>query len=109
MNTPALQETPTVVREEQATRESLPPNYQVVLHNDDFTPMDFVVVLLEHVFGFDEARAEQVMMDVHKSGKAVCGVYGKEIAETRAHQACFFAQQSGHPLLCTFEKLPSGA
>ena len=81
-----------------------PPMYQVVILNDDFTPMDFVVVVLETFFTMDRERATQVMLHVHTRGKGVCGVYTREVAETKVTQVNEFSRTHQHPLLCTMEK-----
>ena len=81
-----------------------PPLYRVVLINDDFTPMEFVVEILESVFGMERTRATQVMLEVHTKGKGVCGVYNYEIAETKVAQVMGIAEQHQHPLLCTMEE-----
>lgn len=82
-----------------------PPLFQVVLLNDDYTPMDFVVVILETFFGMNRERATQVMLHVHTRGKGVCGVYTREVAETKVTQVNEFSRAHQHPLLCTMEKL----
>ncbi len=81
-----------------------PPMYQVVILNDDFTPMDFVVIVLETFFTMDRERATQIMLHVHTRGKGVCGVYTREIAETKVTQVNEFSRTHQHPLLCTMEK-----
>jgi ATP-dependent Clp protease adaptor protein ClpS len=81
-----------------------PPLYRVVLINDDYTPMEFVVNVLESIFGMERTRATQVMLEVHTKGKGVCGVYNFEIAETKVAQVMGLAQQHQHPLLCTMEE-----
>ena len=81
-----------------------PPLYQVLLINDDYTPMEFVVDILESVFGMERTRATQVMLEVHTRGKGVCGVYTHEIAETKVAQVTGYARQHQHPLLCTMEE-----
>ena len=81
-----------------------PPLYRVVLINDDFTPMEFVVNILEGIFGMERTRATQVMLEVHTKGKGICGVYNFEIAETKVAQVMGIAQQHQHPLLCTMEE-----
>lgn len=81
-----------------------PPLYRVVLINDDFTPMEFVVEILESVFGMERTRATQVMLEVHTKGKGVCGVYNFEIAETKVAQVMGIAEQHQHPLLCAMEE-----
>ena len=81
-----------------------PPMYKVVLLNDDFTPMDFVVEVLRAFFGMDHDRATQIMLNVHTRGKGICGVYTFEIAETKVVQVNEFARQNEHPLKCAMEK-----
>ena len=93
-----------VVVEESRPEVARPPLYQVVLLNDDFTPMDFVVVVLETFFNMDRERATQVMLHVHTRGKGVCGVFTREVAETKVTQVNEFARAHQHPLLCTLEK-----
>lgn len=80
-----------------------PPMYQVVLLNDDFTPMEFVVALLERVFRMPHARAMQVMLDVHQKGSAICGVYTREVAETKVSLVIELARENDHPLQCVAE------
>lgn len=80
-----------------------PPLYKVVLLNDDYTPMEFVVEVLEHFFGLNRERATQVMLAVHTLGKGVCGIYPRDIAETKAAQVNSSARENGHPLLCEVE------
>ena len=82
-----------------------PSLYRVVLINDDFTPMEFVVEVLETIFGMDRGQATRVMLEVHTKGKGICGTYGFEIAETKVAQVSSIAQQQQHPLLCTMEKV----
>lgn len=81
-----------------------PPLYQVVLLNDDFTPMDFVIVVLETFFGMNRELATQVMLHVHTRGKGVCGVFTRGVAETKVTQVNDFSRTHQHPLLCTMEK-----
>ena len=90
--------------EEAKPRLKEPPLYRVVLINDDYTPMDFVVDVLESIFGMERTRATQVMLEVHTKGKGVCGVYNFEIAETKVAQVMGIAKQHQHPLLCTMEE-----
>lgn len=83
-----------------------PPSvYRVLLHNDDFTPMDFVVMILETYFGKDRNAATEVMLAVHHKGVGVCGVYPFEIAETKVSLVMECARENEHPLQCTMEKL----
>lgn len=81
-----------------------PPLYKVVLLNDDFTPMDFVVHVLEVFFGMSREKATQVMLHVHTRGKGVCGVFTYEIAETKVAQVNEYSRRHQHPLLCTMEE-----
>ena len=81
-----------------------PPLYRVILLNDDYTPMEFVVDILQSVFGMERNQATRVMLEVHTKGKGVCGVYSYEIAETKVAQVTTIAQQQQHPLLCTMEE-----
>ena len=81
-----------------------PPMYQVVLLNDDYTPMDFVVEILTRFFALDIERATQVMLHVHTRGRGVCGVYSREVAESKVAQVNEYARLNLHPLLCTMEK-----
>lgn len=80
-----------------------PPLYKVVLLNDDYTPMEFVVDVLEQFFGMNREKATQVMLTVHTRGKGVCGIFPRDIAETKAAQVNQYARDSGHPLLCEVE------
>lgn len=93
-----------VAVEEARPKLKRPPLYRVVLINDDFTPMEFVVDILETVFGMERTRATQVMLEVHTKGKGVCGVFSFEIAETKVAQVMGIAKQHQHPLLCTMEE-----
>ena len=80
-----------------------PPLYKVVLLNDDYTPMEFVVEVLEGFFGMDREKATQVMLTVHTQGKGVCGIYPRDIAETKSTRVNQHARDNGHPLLCEVE------
>lgn len=90
--------------EEARPKLKRPPLYRVLLINDDFTPMEFVVDILETIFGMERTRATQVMLEVHTKGKGVCGVFNYEIAETKVAQVMGLAKQHQHPLLCTLEQ-----
>jgi len=90
--------------EEARPKIKEPPLYRVVLINDDYTPMEFVVNVLESIFGMERTRATHVMLEVHTRGKGVCGVYNYEIAETKVAQVMSIAKQHQHPLLCTMEE-----
>ena len=94
----------SLVVEEAAPRLKRPPLFQVVLLNDDYTPMEFVVDVLQRIFGMDRVKATRVMLEVHTKGKGVCGVFTFEIAETKVAQVMAYARQHQHPLLCTMEE-----
>lgn len=81
-----------------------PPLYKVLLLNDDYTPMEFVVLVLERFFGLNHAQSVEIMLTVHKKGVAVVGVFAFEIAETKVAQVMDFARRNQHPLQCTMEK-----
>jgi ATP-dependent Clp protease adaptor protein ClpS len=93
-----------LVTEEAEPRLKRPPLFRVVLLNDDYTPMEFVVDVLESFFGMDRTTATRVMLEVHTRGKGVCGVFTFEIAETKVAQVTTYSQQHQHPLLCTMEE-----
>ena len=90
--------------EEAAPKLKRPSLYRVILLNDDYTPMEFVVEILEAVFGMERNKATRVMLEVHTKGKGICGVFTYEIAETKVAQVMGIAQQQQHPLLCTMEE-----
>jgi ATP-dependent Clp protease adaptor protein ClpS len=81
-----------------------PPLYKVVLMNDDYTPMEFVVMLLEKLFGMERDKATRIMLNVHTRGKGVCGIYTYEIAETKVAQVNEYSRRHQHPLMCTLEE-----
>lgn len=80
-----------------------PDLYQVVMHNDDFTPMEFVVSVLERFFYMDRRHATEVMLKVHSDGQAVCGTYTRDVAETKTTQVMEYARRYEYPLTCTME------
>ena len=89
----------------EATPEvAQPPLFQVVLLNDDYTPMEFVVGVLERFFGMGRQKATQVMLEVHMRGKGVCGVFTFQIAETKVAQVMEYSRSHQHPLLCMLEE-----
>lgn len=90
--------------EESRPKLKRPPMYRVILINDDYTPMEFVVGILESVFGLERTSATRVMLEVHTKGKGTCGIYSYEIAETKVAQVTTIAQEQQHPLLCTMEE-----
>ena len=85
-------------------RTKKPSNYKVLMLNDDYTPMEFVVMCLKRFFRMDLEQATRVMLHVHQKGVGVCGVYPYEVAETKVNQVMDFARQNEHPLQCTLEK-----
>ena len=89
---------------ESKTKTQRPPLYKVLLLNDDFTPMEFVVHVLERFFGMTHAQSFELMLTVHKKGVAVVGVFSHEVAETKVSQVMDFARRHQHPLQCTMEK-----
>lgn len=93
-----------VVLEPGKSRVKPPPMFKVVLLNDDYTPMDFVVLVLERIFGMNRETATLVMLKVHREGKGVCGVYPKDVAATKVEQVTAFARQNQHPLACMMEE-----
>jgi ATP-dependent Clp protease adaptor protein ClpS len=85
-------------------RTKKPPLYKVLLLNDDFTPMEFVVHVVEQFFHKNRQEATTIMLHVHRRGVGICGVYTYEVAETKVNQVVDFARQNQHPLQCTMEK-----
>ena len=81
-----------------------PSQYKVLMLNDDYTPMEFVVLVLKRFFGMDLEQATRVMLHVHQKGVGVCGIFPYEVAETKVNQVMDFARQNQHPLQCTLEK-----
>jgi ATP-dependent Clp protease adaptor protein ClpS len=81
-----------------------PQQYKVLMLNDDYTPMEFVVIVLKRFFRMDLEQATRVMLHVHQRGVGVCGIYPYEVAETKVNQVMDFARQNQHPLQCTLEK-----
>ena len=91
--------------ETQKSRVKPPPMFKVVLLNDDYTPMDFVVVVLQKFFALSREKATQVMLKVHREGIGVCGVYPKDVAATKVEQVKSYAKQHQHPLQCVMEEM----
>src|SRR5690606_38575626 len=102
MGTPVAPTHDTVVERKQA-KLAPPPMYQVVLLNDDYTPMDFVVVVVQHVFGKSLEEAARIMLKVHHEGRGVVGVYTRDIAATRVESVIQLARMNQHPLQCIME------
>jgi len=92
-----------VVLERVPQKVKPPQMYQVVMLNDDFTPMEFVVVVIQEFFGKDRETATQIMLKIHLDGKGVCGVYSRDVAATKVDQVLGAAKQAGHPLQCVSE------
>lgn len=94
----------TVLAPERA--KTMPPGmYKVLLFNDDYTTMEFVIEVLQRFFAINSERAQQIMLQIHNEGSAVCGIYTRDVAETRVAQVTEFAQQQGHPLRCGMEEV----
>ena len=96
---------PNVAAQEAEPELKRPPLFKVVIVNDDYTPMEFVVEVLQTFFRLDRNKAVQIMLYVHTRGKGVAGVFTYEIAETKAAQVNEYARQNQHPLLCTLEEV----
>ena len=94
----------TVLIEQVKPKLKKPPLFKVVLLNDDYTPMEFVVQILESIFSHNREQATQIMLHVHKLGKGVCGIYTKDIAETKMVQVNNLSRENKHPLLCDIEE-----
>ena len=97
-----VSDTGVVTRTKPKTKK--PSMYKVLLLNDDYTPMEFVVQILQDVFSLDRNVATRVMLEVHTKGKGICGTFTYEIAETKVAQVAGLAQQHQHPLFCTMEE-----
>jgi ATP-dependent Clp protease adaptor protein ClpS len=100
----AMQERDDNVLEVEKTRLKPPPLYKVILLNDDYTPMDFVVVVLQTVFAMNREKATQVMLQIHREGMGVCGTYTREVAAAKVDQVLSIARRHQHPLQCTMEE-----
>ncbi|MGD8911228.1 MAG: ATP-dependent Clp protease adapter ClpS [Candidatus Thiodiazotropha sp.] len=81
-----------------------PPLYKVIILNDDYTPMEFVVLVLETFFNMDREKATRIMLHVHTRGAGVCGVFTKDVAETKVSQVNDYSRSNQHPLMCTMEE-----
>ena len=92
-----------VALQEAKPKLKKPPLYRVIMLNDDYTPMEFVVHVLEKFFSLNRPTATRIMLEVHTRGKGVCGVFTHEIAETKVSQVHSYARDHEHPLLCTLE------
>jgi ATP-dependent Clp protease adaptor protein ClpS len=92
------------VLEAKKAKVKLPPMYKVMLLNDDYTPMEFVVLVLQKFFGMSRERATQVMLKVHREGMGICGVYPRDVASTKVQQVAAYARRHQHPLQCVMEE-----
>lgn len=92
------------VLEAQKSKVKPPPMFKVLLLNDDFTPMDFVVLVLQKFFSMTREQATQVMLKVHREGMGVCGVFPRDVAATKVEQVSSYARQHQHPLACVMEE-----
>lgn len=95
----------SVVLERRTQRTKPPQMFQVLMLNDDFTPMEFVVMVLQEFFSKDRESATQIMLKIHLDGKGVCGVYSKDVAATKVEQVLDAARKAGHPLQCVAEPI----
>ena len=93
-----------VVLEAEKSKLKPPPMFKVILLNDDYTPMDFVVIVLQNFFSMNREQAMQIMLKVHMDGAGVCGVYPNDVASTKVEQVVAFARQHQHPLRCVMEE-----
>ncbi len=92
------------VLETERSKTKPPRLYNVLLLNDDFTPMDFVIVVLQRFFGFSREQATLIMLKVHREGKGLCGVFPRDVAASKVEQVSAFARQNQHPLACVMEE-----
>ncbi|MEJ2609908.1 MAG: ATP-dependent Clp protease adapter ClpS [Candidatus Thiodiazotropha sp.] len=90
--------------QEASPKLKKPPLYKVIILNDDYTPMEFVVQVLEIFFNMDKERATRVMLHVHTEGVGICGVFTKDVAETKVSQVNDYSRSNQHPLMCTMEE-----
>ena len=100
---PPVEDDGTVVLERRTQRTQPPQMYQVVMLNDDYTPMEFVVMVLQEFFSKDLETSTRIMLKIHLEGKAVCGVYTRDVAATKVDQVLDAANKAGHPLKCFCE------
>jgi ATP-dependent Clp protease adaptor protein ClpS len=105
--TPSEDPDGAVVLERRTQRTRPPKMYQVVMLNDDYTPMEFVVIVIQEFFSKDLETATQIMLKIHLDGRGVCGVYTKDVAATKVNQVLEAAHKSGHPLQCVSEPVDS--
>ena len=99
-----VSDTGVVTRSKPKTKTKKPSKYKVLMLNDDYTPMEFVVYVLQRFFNKQSEDATRIMLHVHQRGVGICGVYSYEVAETKVTRVMDFARQNEHPLQCTLEK-----
>ncbi len=97
--------TGSVQLEEEETQVGHPPLFAVVFFNDDYTPMEFVVYVIQKFFGFDHSKSTEIMLQIHNNGKGYCGAFSQEIAETKSQQINRFSKENEHPLKTDIEEL----
>ena len=97
--------TGSVQLEEEETQAGHPPLFAVVFFNDDYTPMEFVVYVIQKFFGFDHTKSTEIMLQIHNDGKGYCGAFSQEIAETKSQQINRFSKENEHPLKTDIEEL----
>ena len=97
--------TGTVELEEVELKVDRPPLFTVVIYNDDFTPMEFVVYVIQKFFGYDHAKSTEIMLEIHNKGRGFCGAFSQEIAETKSQQINKFSKENEHPLKSDIEEL----
>ena len=100
---PKVDDGGSVVAERKTQKTKPPQMFQVVMLNDDYTPMEFVVVVIQEFFNKDRETATQIMLKIHLDGKGICGVYSRDVAATKVQQVQEAARQAGHPLQCLSE------
>ena len=100
----AIRQREDTVLEAKKAKVKAPPMFKVLLLNDDYTPMDFVVIVLQKFFSLNREKATAVMLKVHREGMGVCGVYSKDVAATKVDQVRSYAKQHQHPLQCMMEE-----
>ncbi len=101
--TPGGSDNDSVVMERRAQKTKPPQMHQVLMLNDDFTPMEFVVVVIQEFFSKDRETATQIMLKIHLDGRGVCGVYSRDVAATKVNMVLDAARKAGHPLQCVSE------
>ena len=94
----------TALLEKQAEKVKSPSMFKVLLLNDDYTPMEFVVMVIQEYFNKDHETATRIMLQVHLAGKGVCGIFTRDVAATKVHQVIELSREAGHPLQCTMEE-----